>query len=126
MKTMKQLLIVIGLVSALTICAQTMVEQPQLQMQSTSIMMGSGSHLPQAAIEGVTTTDLLSNSTNSGPRRIGGGNSGGGDGPENPDDVWATPLGDMPRVWIALLAAGYAIYLRRKNSVQIPESGHQQ
>lgn len=126
MKTMKQLLIVIGLVSALTICAQTMVEQPQLQMQSTSIMMGSGSHLPQAAIEGVTTTDLLSNSTNSGPRRIGGGNSGGGDGPENPDDVWATPLGDMPWVWIALLAAGYAIYMRRKNSVQIPESGHQQ
>lgn len=126
MKTMKQLLIVIGLVSALTICAQTMVEQPQLQMQSTSIMMGSGSHLPQAAIEGVTTTDLLSNSTNSGPRRIGGGNSGGGEGPENPDDVWATPLGDMPWVWIALLAAGYAIYMRRKNSVQIPESGHQQ
>lgn len=36
-----------------------------------------------------------------------------------------TPLGDavLP---LLLLAAGYAIYLRRKNSVRIPESGHQQ
>jgi hypothetical protein len=82
--------------------------------------------LPQAAVSGITTTDPLSNSTNSGPRRIGGGNSGEGDGPENPDDVWATPLGDMPWVWIALLAAGYTIYLRRKNRVQTPASEHQQ
>lgn len=103
-----------------------MVSVPAVSFRSTSAMPSTGSSLSSAAVSGVITTDESDNSTITGPRRIGGGNSGGGDGPENPDDVWATPLGDMPWIGIALLAAGYAIYLRRKNSVRIPESGHQQ
>ena len=49
------------------------------------------------------------------------------EGEDDPDkkDPYENPLGDavLP---LLLLAAGYAIYLRRKNSVRIPESGHQQ
>ena len=111
MKTMKQLLIVIGLVSALTICAQTMVEQPQLQMQSTSIMMGSGSHLPQAAIEGVTTTYTPGASNiPSGPHR---GKADGDDTPSDPPGPNEDPIGDaiLP---LALLAAAYVLFLARK------------
>lgn len=101
-----------------------MTSAPMARFQSTSAMPCVGSSLPQAAVSGTTTTDPLSNSTISGPRRIGGGNSGGGDGPTNPDDPWKTPLGDavLP---LLLLAAGYAIYLRRKNSVRTSDSGHQ-
>lgn len=112
MKTMKQLLIVIGLVSALTICAQTMVEQPQLQMQSTSIMMGSGSHLPQAAIEGVTTTYTPgASNVPSGPHR---GKADDDTPPqENPPGPNEDPIGDaiLP---LALLAAAYMLFLARK------------
>jgi hypothetical protein len=109
MKTIKQLLIVIGLVSALTICAQTMVEQPQLQMQSTSIMAGSGSHLPQAAIEGVTTTY-----TPGGPHRALDNDDiedAGGTGSNA--DPYPDPIGDaiLP---LALLAAAYMLFLARK------------
>ena len=99
---------------------------PMVNFHSTSAMIGSGSALPNAAVSGfISADDNLPSSSPRGPRRIGGGNSGGGDGPTNPDDPWKTPLGDavLP---LLLLAAGYAIYLRRKNSVQIPESGHQQ
>lgn len=112
MKTMKQLLIVIGLVSALTICAQTMVEQPQLQMQSTSIMMGSGSHLPQAAIEGVTTTYTPSASNiPSGPHR--GKAEDDDTPPQDPPGPNEDPIGDaiLP---LALLAAAYLLFLARK------------
>ncbi len=111
----------VGSMIAYTSVANT----PAIHFQSTSVMSGTGSKLPQAAVSGVMTTDESNNSTVSGPRRIGGGNSGGGDGPANPDDPWKTPLGDavLP---LLLLAAGYVIYLRRKNSVRIPESGHQQ
>lgn len=111
MKTMKQLLIVIGLVSALTICAQTMVEQPQLQMQSTSIMAGSGSHLPQAAIEGVTTTYTPGASNiPSGPHR---GKADDDTPPSDPNGPMEDPIGDaiLP---LALLAAAYVLFLARK------------
>ena len=113
MKTIKQLLIVIGLVSALSICAQTMVEQPQLQMQSTSIMMGSGSHLPQAAIEGVTTTYTPGASNiPSGPHRAPA--EGEEDTPpKDPNGPMEDPIGDaiLP---LALLAAAYVLFLARK------------
>ena len=112
MKTIKQLLIVIGLVSALTICAHTMVEQPQLQMQSTSIMMGSGSHLPQAAIEGVTTTYTPGASNiPSGPHRAAADDD---DAPSDPNGPMEDPIGDaiLP---LALLAAAYLVFVARKH-----------
>ncbi len=63
------------------------------------------------------------------PRRISGPQRAVDEGdkeeeePETKDPY--TPLGDavLP---LLLLAAGYAIYLRRKNSVQTSDSGHQQ
>lgn len=65
----------------------------------------------------------------SGPRRISGPQRAvdeddkGEEEPETKDPY--TPLGDavLP---LLLLAAGYAIYLRRKNRVQTPASEHQQ
>lgn len=126
MKAMKLLLIVFGLVSVLSLSAQTFAEQPVVQMHSTSAMMGSGSELPQAAISGVSTT--YSSSTYggvSGPKRIGGGNNngeGGGEDIENPDDVYGTPLGDTPWVLMALLVAGYAVRVGKKYGVRMPDA----
>ena len=65
----------------------------------------------------------------SGPRRISGPQRAVGEGDENEKEPETkdpyTPLGDavLP---LLLLAAGYAIYLRRKNSVRTSDSGHQQ
>lgn len=116
MKAMKLLLIVFGLASVLSLSAQTFAEQPIVQMHSTSAMMGSGSELPQAAISGVSTT--YSSSTYggvSGPKRIGGGDGGGQEeDPENPEDVYDNPLGDTPWVLMALLVAGYAVWVGKK------------
>ena len=69
-----------------------------------------------------------SNNGMSGPRRIGGGNNsgqGGDEGLDNPDDVYKDPLGDAV-IPLLLLAVGYSIYLRRKNSVRTPDAGHNQ
>ena len=71
-----------------------------------------------------------SDSQSSGSRKIRGQQRALGEGDEGEDDPdkndpYDNPLGDavLP---LLLLAAGYAIYLRRKNRVQTPESGHQQ
>ena len=85
--------------------AQTDAQLPTATMSSMdAAYMHSGSSLPMAAQSGVTTTYDKAN----GPRKIGGGNSGGGDpGPENPDDPWSTPLGDVmwPMMMLALAFA---------------------
>lgn len=112
MKAMKFLLIVLGLMSVLSLSAQTFAEQPTVQMHSTSAMMGSGSELPQAAVTGVSTT-YTSNGVGAsyiptGPQRSGENRPG--DNEEPFDD----PVGDMPWVLMALLAAGYAIYIARR------------
>ena len=103
MKALRYLLMVVAMVSFLSVRAQGLAEQPNAQMHSTSVMEGAGSTLPQAAIEGVTTTESPKPSI----RKIGGGNSGGG--PDDREDPYADPLGDAG--WpLALLAIGYAIY----------------
>ena len=96
---------------------------PSTRFESTSAMELSGSSL-SSTISAIGSDNPNSNGM-SGPRRIGGGNSGGGDddGPENPDDVYKDPLGDAV-IPLLLLAVGYSIYLRRKNSVQTPDAGH--
>lgn len=125
MKAIKLVLIVFGLVSVLSLSAQTFAEQPSMQMHSTSAMMGSGSELPQAAISGVSTT--YSSSTYggvSGPKRIGGGDGGGQEeDPENPEDVYHTPLGDTPWLLMLLLALGYALRVGKKYGHQLPDAG---
>lgn len=112
MKTMKQLLIVIGLVSLLNVLAQDIYAMPEAQMYSTSAMLGSGSSLPQAAVTGTTTTYDNSAQAMSGPRRI----IDEEDKEEKEDDGWAepgVPLGDalLP---LMLLVAGYALGVSRK------------
>ncbi|MCR5532617.1 MAG: hypothetical protein K6F10_01925 [Paludibacteraceae bacterium] len=71
-------------------------------------LMSSGSRYSSVAAGGGGSAGG-SVSAAGGPRKIGGGNSGGGDpGPENPDDPWATPLGDV--LWpMMALACAYAL-----------------
>ena len=112
MKAMKSLLIVFGLVSVLSLNAQTLAEQPTVQMHSTSTMLGSGSELPQAAVTGTYTT------YSSGPSYSPRGPQRGADPddtePENPDGPMQEPLGDTPWLLMLLLALGYALRVARK------------
>ena len=95
-----------------TVCPTSV--SPMVNFHSTSAMLGSGSALPNAAVSGfISADDNLPDSSPRGPRRIGGGNSGGGPGPDNPDDVFKDPLTDAVPC-LLLLALGYALYLRRK------------
>ena len=126
MKAMKQLLIVIGLMSMLSLNAQMFVEKPYAQMRSTSAMKGISSTLPQAAITGAQTT-YDSNSfygaktPSRGPKKAA----------ENDDDTPPTdppgpneyPLGDTPWLLIALLALGYALHMGKKYGHQLPDAG---
>ena len=93
----------------------TLTHQPTTQMQSTSVMPSTGSSLPISAVSGVSTTEGNNSCGMTGPRRIGGGNSGGGDGPEDNEDPWKTPLTDALLPFL-LLAAGYVFFLARKRS----------
>lgn len=129
MKALRYLLMMIAVMGVLSVSAQTPkygktykpygnsvyctaqvnAQMPSAEMRSTgSMMMSSGSTLPQAAVTGVTTADYSAGTKPNGPRKIGGGNSGGGEGPQNPDDPWATPIGDAG--WpLAMCALAYLI-----------------
>ena len=99
---------------------------PMVNFHSTSAMIGSGSALPNAAVSGfISADDNLPSSSPRGPRRIGGGNSGGGPGPNNPDDIYKDPLTDAVPC-LLLLALGYVLYLRRKKSVTTLDSQNKQ
>ena len=126
MKALRYLLIVMGLMSVLSISAQALAQQPEVYMQSTSGMVYSGSQLPSAAADGAVLTGSTvgtytpaSAGKPSGPRKIGGGNQGGGDGPSNPVDPWATPLGDAawPLVLMALSYMAVRTTRKRKGAV---------
>lgn len=105
MKKIVYILIVMALANVTNICAQDLVQQPQWQMQSTSIMAGSGSHLPQAATEGVIMVGEATGSENqvNGPRKVGWD--------DNIGDPGATPVGNemtilsMVAIYLALLIA---------------------
>ena len=112
MKQYLQLLIVVVLTYLLSSSTYYTAEFPNAAMHSTSAMTSCGSSLPCAASTGfVSADDNLSSGSNdlpSGPRRIGGGNMNQGDGPDNPDDPWKTPVGDIP--WGMILVC-MVIYL---------------
>lgn len=77
-------------------------------MHSTTVMPGSGSRYSSEL------TDVGASSISDGPRRIGGGNSGGGDpGPEDPDDPFATPIGSLPIALMLLVSAAYALHRKK-------------
>ena len=107
-----------------TVCPTSV--SPMVNFHSTSAMIGSGSTLPNAAVSGfISADDNLPDSSPRGPRRIGGGNSGGGPGPNNPDDIYKDPLTDAVPC-LLLLALGYVLYLRRKKSVTTLDSQNKQ
>ena len=109
--TLRYLLIVIGLVSVLSIGAQTLAQQPEARMQSTSIMAPCGSALPQAAVTGAVTTYSTNRAAKVGPRRAGenDGFEDEGDEPSTGNPGEPNPLGDA--MWpLALLACVYVLF----------------
>lgn len=126
MKTMKSLLIAVAILSALSVSAQVSTQDwgklPDAQMQSTSVMVGSGSTLPCAAANGAVVTGSTLGayspaspiSSLSGPRR-GSVNPGGEPGPDEGDnsEPWEDPIGDA--MWpLAILACAYLILRARR------------
>ena len=125
MKAMKQLLIVIGLMSILSLNAQTPTEYPVAQMHSTSAMIGSGSTLPNAASSGFISADdnlnSSSNNTPRGPRRAAEeGDTPPAADPPGPNE---SPLGDTPWLLMLLLALGYALRVGKKYGHRLPDAG---
>ena len=92
-------------------CTTAVASTPSFR--STSAMPTIGSSLSSAV---TMVVDEPETTVTSGPKRAR---------PEDWEDPYLDPLGDavLP---LLLLAAGYAIYLRRKNSVRTSDSGHQQ
>ena len=126
MKALRYLLIVMSLVSVLSVKAQSTAQLPQTQMKSTSVMVGSGSSLPQAATTGAYVTGSTVGSYSPAkihpgqPRRAGedDGFEDEGDEPSTGNPGEPNPIGDA--VWPLLaLAAAYAVLrvYRRKRSV---------
>ncbi len=124
MKALRYLLIVMGLMSVLSISAQALAQQPEAHMQSTSILQGSGSTLPQAAAEGTyvtgTTIGTYSPANASGPNRAKKGDDDWEDDDwGNTDDPWATPIGDaaLPLALLALAYVGVRAFLNNKRKM---------
>ena len=110
MKALRYILIVVSMLSVLNTNAQVSTQdwgkQPEAQMHSTSVMQGSGSTLPSAAITGVSTTYSPANAS-SRPRRIG--ENDGFEDEEDPDKPGEPfPLGDAA-LPLALMACAYLI-----------------
>ena len=113
MKALRYLLIVVGLVSVLSVYAQSLAQQPEATMQSTSVMMTSGSTLPQAAVTGTYTAGdapgTYSISKPGRPRRVGE-NEGTEDeeDPDNPGEPF--PIGDV--TWPFMLLTCVYVLIR--------------
>ena len=123
MKALRYLLIVAmismaSVMSAANAAAQNLATRPDMQMQSTSVMQGSGSALPQAAVDGPYTTGATigtyspANYSTGGPRRAKKEGEWEDDpDPSNPGEP--SPIGDAA-LPLALLALAYAINKVRK------------
>ena len=104
--------------------AQSLAQQPEVQMHSTSVMQGSGSTLPQAAAGGTYVTGAIvgtySPANASGPNRARRGfNDPEEPGPDEGEnsEPWQDPLGDAAWPLLAL-AAAYAVlrvYMRARS-----------
>ena len=118
MKALRYLLMVVAMVSVLSVKAQGTAQLPEAQMQSTSVMMSSGSSLPQAATTGAVLAGETPGSYS--PAKVPPGHirTGWGGGGSDREEPYADPIGDA--VWPLLaLAAAYAVLrvYRRKRSV---------
>ena len=122
MKTLKYILLIsLVLVSLPMAVAQSWAQQPSTEFHSTSTMMGSGTELPMAAIDGVMTADVVDNGMGgdnyiaTGPQRVG---------PDTPpEDPYDGPLGDTPWLLMLLLALGYALRVGKKIGLRMPDAG---
>ena len=113
MKALRYLLMVVATVSVLSVKAQGTTQLPQTQMKSTSVMVGSGSSLPQAATTGAYVTGNTVGTYS--PAKIHPGNirkdpsddDWEDDDAHDDEEPWTTPIGDA--VWPLLaLAAAFA------------------
>ena len=107
---MKQLLIVIALVAVSTLSAQHLAQYPQISMQSTSTMVGSGSSIHLAATDMQIEREDVNSSNDygfTGPKKSRPG--------DNKDP--GLPLGDavLP---LLLLAAGYVFFIARRRALK--------
>ena len=110
---------VVAMVSVLSVKAQSTAQLPEIQMQSTSVMVGSGSALPQAATTGVVLTGETPGTYSAagyhGHIRRGIDGDDKDEKPSGWKDPYKDPIGDA--VWPLILAAAvYGVY-RRKRSV---------
>ena len=120
MKALRYLLMVVATVSVLSVKAQSTAQLPEVQMQSTSVMVGSGSALPQAATTGAVLTGetpgTYSAAGHHGHIRRGIDGDDNNDKPSGWDDPYKDPIGDA--VWPLLaLASVYAllrVYRRKR------------
>ena len=122
MKALRYLLMVVAMVSVLSVKAQSTAQLPEVQMQSTSVMVGSGSALPQAATTGAVLTGetpgTYSAAGHHGHIRRGIDGADDNDKPSGWDDPYKDPIGDA--LWpLLVLASVYALLrvYRRKRSV---------
>ena len=122
MKALRYLLMVVAMVSVLSVKAQSTAQLPEVQMQSTSVMVGSGSALPQAATTGAVLTGetpgTYSAAGHHGHIRRGIDGDDENEKPSGWDDPYKDPIGDA--LWPLLaLASVYAVLrvYRRKRSV---------
>lgn len=113
MKALRYLLIVIAMVSFLGANAQGLAQRPEVKMQSTSGMVGSGSQLPSAAAQGTYVTGSIPGTYTpanaaSGPARAKRGGDEGDTPPSDPQGPMEDPIGDAG--WpLAMLAVAYAL-----------------
>ena len=124
MKALRYLLSMIAVVSVLSVSAQTFAQQPEARMQSTSVMVGSGSSLPCAAVNGAYVTGSTPGSYSPAnvptrPRREDKDGDGFEDEEENSNIGEPFPLGDA--AWpLAVLALSYMavrVARRRKSAM---------
>lgn len=108
MKALRYILIVVSLLSFLNTNAQVSTQdwgkQPEAQMHSTSVMQGSGSTLPSAAVTGVSTTYYSPAKAPNGPRR---------ERPGDNSDPYKDPIGDAA-LPLALMACAYLLLIRAR------------
>ena len=94
-------------------------ELPNATMRSISLITTCGSSLPCAAFTGFVSADeTLQESSNdhpSGPRRIGG-NMNQGEDPEDLDDPWKQPVGDIPWGMMVVCVLIYMAISHHKNN----------
>ena len=133
MRTLRYLLMTIAILGVLSVNAQTHQysatheqaaftsvqvnpQMPSATMDWHSDYMTTGSHLPQAAVEGTTTT-YDEGGTGKGHIRKAGSGQTGGDGPGDREDPYGDPIGDAALPLMLLALAYLIIRVVRKRSV---------